>query len=65
MKIIYIECDAEEMRANRTVLDNVSEVFSSITRTLAGVDVTPEQVASALNARSDNDDDETEEESDE
>lgn len=65
MKIIYIECDAEEMRANRTVLDNVSVAFSSIARTLAGVAVTPEQVASALNARSDNDDDETEEESDE
>lgn len=27
MKIIYIECDAEEMRANRTILDNMSEVF--------------------------------------
>lgn len=62
MKIIYIECDAEEMRANRTILDNMSEVFSSLTRTLAGVDVTPEQVAHAM---SENLDDELEEADDE
>ena len=61
MKIIYIECDAEEMRANRTILDNMSEVFSSLTRTLAGVDVTPEQVAKAM---SENLDDESEEDED-
>ena len=47
MKILFIECDAEEMRANRTILDNISEVFSSLTRTIAGIDVTPEQVAKA------------------
>ena len=51
MKVIYIECDAEEMRANRTILDNMSEVISSITRTLAGVDVTPEQVANAMSEK--------------
>lgn len=47
MKIIYIECDAEELRANRTILDNLAEVFSSITRTIGGVDVTPEMIAKA------------------
>lgn len=62
MKIIYIECDAEEMRANRTILDNMSELFSSLTRTLAGVDITPEQVAKAM---SENLDDESEEVEDE
>lgn len=53
MKIIYIECDAEEMRANRTILDNVSEVVSSITRTLAGIDVDSSQVAEAMAKMSD------------
>ena len=48
MKIIYIECDAEEMRANRTILDNLSEVFSSITRSVVGFDVSSENVANAM-----------------
>lgn len=48
MKIIYIECDAEEMKANRTILDNLSEIFGSITRSVVGVDVTPDDVANAM-----------------
>lgn len=48
MKVIYIECDAEEMRANRTFLESMSEILSSITRSVAGYDITPEQVADAL-----------------
>lgn len=57
MKVIYIECDAEEMRANRTILDNMSEFFSTITRAVAGVDVTPDALAAAMS-----EDDEGEEE---
>lgn len=49
MKIIYIECTAEEMRANRTVLDNITEAISGITRTIAGVDITAEDLANAYN----------------
>ncbi len=45
MKVIYIECDAEELKANRTMLDNLAEVFSEITRAIGGVDVTPEMIA--------------------
>lgn len=48
MKVLIIECDAEELRANRTILDNISETLSSFTRSLAGFDVTPEQAADAL-----------------
>lgn len=60
MKIIYFECDAEEMRANRTILDTVSDVVSSITRVLAGVDVDSSQVAEAMAKMSDEEDDEVE-----
>ncbi len=30
MKIVYIECDAEEMRANRTLIDALTDVAHSI-----------------------------------
>lgn len=45
MKVIYIECDAEELKANRTMLDNLAEVFSSITRAIGGVNITSEMLA--------------------
>lgn len=49
MKIFIIECDAEELRANRTVLDSITEAVSSFTRAFAGVDASPDQVAQAIN----------------
>lgn len=30
MKIVYIECNAEEMRANRTLIDALTDVAHSI-----------------------------------
>ena len=30
MKIVYIECDAEEMRANRTFIDALTDIAHSI-----------------------------------
>lgn len=48
MKIYFIECTAEELRANRTIMDNITEAMSSITRSFAGFDVTPEQMAEAM-----------------
>lgn len=30
MKIVYIECNAEEMRANRTLIDALTDVVHSI-----------------------------------
>ena len=64
MKILIIECDAEELRANRTVLDNITEALSGFTRSFAGFDLTPEQAADALKQMN-NDRDDLEEESDE
>lgn len=55
MKVIYIECDAEELKENRTMLDNLAEVFGGITRAIGGVDVTPEMVGKAI---ADSEDDE-------
>lgn len=30
MKIVYIECDAEEMRANRTLIDTLTDIAHGI-----------------------------------
>lgn len=48
MKIIMIECTAEELRANRTVMDSITEALSGFTRRLTGVDLDNEQVAEVL-----------------
>lgn len=37
MKILIIEATAEELRANRTVLDNVNEALNRFTDSLVGV----------------------------
>lgn len=38
MKILIVECTAEELRANRTVLDTFNEALSNFTRPMFGVD---------------------------
>lgn len=48
MKVMMLECTAEELRANRTVMDSVTEAFSGFTRSLVGVDLDNAQVAEAL-----------------
>lgn len=48
MKLMLIECNAEELRANRTVLDGISEAIGSFTRALAGVELPPNAFAEAL-----------------
>lgn len=47
MKLMLIECDAEELRANRTVLDGIADAIGSFTRALAGVDLPPDKLAEA------------------
>lgn len=37
MKILVIECTAEELKANRTVMDTVNEVLNNFTDSLCGV----------------------------
>lgn len=50
MKLMLIECDAEELRANRTVLDGIAEAIGSFTRALAGVDIPPDKLAEYMKA---------------
>ena len=61
MKVIMIECTAEELRANRTVMDSITEALSGFTRSLAGIDLDNEQVAKVLNKM--NEEEEAEEKS--
>lgn len=35
MKLMLIECDAEELRANRTVLDSIADAIGSFARAIA------------------------------
>jgi hypothetical protein len=60
MKILIVECTAEELRANRTVMDSLTEALSGFTRSLAGVSLTKDQVAEAL-ARAAEDEEQEEE----
>ena len=59
MKIIYIECNAEEMRANRSVIDCLTEAFSGITRAICGVEADEETIKGMISEtgeeRTDND----------
>lgn len=48
MKILIVECTAEELRANRTVMDSLNEILSGFTRSFVGIDLTPDQTAEAL-----------------
>ena len=59
MKIIMIECTAGELRANRTILDSLTEAFSGFTRSFAGIDLTSEQVANYFAEQEEEEDEET------
>lgn len=61
MKILMIECSAEELRANRTVMDNITEALSVFTRSFAGFDVTPEMMANAKEMMEQDDEEELDE----
>ena len=37
MKIIMIECTAEELSANRTVIDNINNALNKFTESMFGV----------------------------
>jgi hypothetical protein len=37
MRILIIECDAEELRANRTVMDNINDALNAFTSSFCGV----------------------------
>lgn len=63
MKIIMIECTAEELEANKTIADSITEALSKFTRRLVGIDLDSSQVAEALKKM--NKEEEAEEESEE
>lgn len=48
MKLMILECNEEELRANRTVLDGIAEAIGSFTRALAGVDLPPDKLAKII-----------------
>jgi len=39
MKIIMIECTAEELEANKTIAESITEALSKFTRRLVGIDL--------------------------
>lgn len=45
MKIIMIECDAEEIKANRTLFDSVTDAVSNFVSHLHNEGITPEMMA--------------------
>ena len=61
MKIIMIECTAEELEANKTIADSITEALSKFTRRLVGIDLDSSQAAEVL--REMNKEEEAEEES--
>ena len=61
MKIIMIECTAEELEANKTIADSITEALAKFTRRLVGIDLDSSQAAEVL--RKINKEEEAEEES--
>lgn len=39
MKLFLLECNAEELKANRTVMDSINETLSNFTRAFCGANV--------------------------
>lgn len=58
MKIIMIEATAEELRANRTVLDTLTDTLSTFSQSLVGVNLSKDAVAKYLKDMSEDDEEE-------
>ena len=48
MKVIMIEATAEELRANRTVLDTLTDALSGFTQNLVGINVSKDALVKTL-----------------
>lgn len=48
MKIIMIDCTAEELRANRTIMDCISDAMNNFTDSLCGAHISKESIAKAM-----------------
>jgi len=44
MKIIMIDCDAEEIRANRTLFDSITDAISGFVSNMNNAGITPEML---------------------
>lgn len=53
MKILMIECTAEELRANRTIMDSITDAISGFTQSLVGVNLSQDDIIRVLNNMSD------------
>ena len=63
MKVIMIECTAEELRANRTVADSITDALSTFTENLVGVRLSASQLSQALAESDDESEGESEDDS--
>ena len=45
MKIIMIDCNAEEIRANRTLFNSITDAVSSFVSNMNNAGITPEMLA--------------------
>lgn len=45
MKIFMMECNQEELKANKTIVESICEGLSKFTTALCGVEFTPEMLA--------------------
>lgn len=58
MKIIMIEATAEELRANRTVMDSITEALSTFSQSLVGVNLSKDAIVKCLENMSEDDEEE-------
>jgi hypothetical protein len=61
MKILMIDCTAEELRANRTVMDSITDAISGFAHNLAGVNLSQDDIIRVLNNMSDEEEESEEE----
>lgn len=58
MKIIMIEATADELRANRTVLDSITDALSTFSQSLVGVNLSKDAIVKCLEDMSEDDEEE-------
>ena len=62
MKVIMIEATAEELKANRTIMDSITDALSTFSQSLVGINLGKDSI---INALADMSEDNTEEQIDE
>ncbi len=49
MKMLLIECDADELKANRTVLDSIADAIGGFAQSFAGLNLSNQKIIDAMN----------------